>query len=30
VLAAQPASGGIFFHHVGRVLSRSEDRVRLT
>ena len=30
VLAAQPASGGIFFHHVGRMLSRSEDRVRLT
>ena len=29
VLAAQPASGGIFAHHVGRVLSRGEDRVRL-
>ncbi|MEG2941556.1 MAG: SMP-30/gluconolactonase/LRE family protein [Thermomonas sp.] len=28
-LAAQPASGGIFFHHVGRVLARGEDRVRL-
>lgn len=29
VLAAQPASGGIFFHHVGRVLARDEVRVRL-
>jgi sugar lactone lactonase YvrE len=29
VLAAQPASGGIFAHHVGRVLARGEDRVRL-
>ena len=29
VLAAQPASGGIFAHHVGRMLSRGEDRVRL-
>ena len=28
-LTAQPASGGIFFHHVGRVLARGEDRVRL-
>ncbi|HSD16143.1 MAG TPA: SMP-30/gluconolactonase/LRE family protein [Thermomonas sp.] len=29
-LAAQPASGGIFAHHVGRVLARGEDRVRLS
>lgn len=29
VLAAQPASGGIFFHHVGRMLARDEVRVRL-
>ena len=29
VLAASPASGGIFSYHVGRVLARGEDRVRL-
>lgn len=29
VLAAHPASGGIFAHHVGRMLARGEDRVRL-
>lgn len=29
VLATQPASGGIFAHHVGRVLARGEDRVLL-
>lgn len=28
-LAEQPASGGIFFHHVGRLLARDEVRVRL-
>jgi sugar lactone lactonase YvrE len=28
-LAAQPASGGVFSHHVGRVLARDQDRVLL-